>query len=218
MTQPAAVAEGLHPALAGAGGELGHLGPLAVVEPQVVERRRLDQQVELARGTQYRQIGEDRLDPSRGIPQLGLGVGITAALLDELLVIGERGSEQSLAEPFRALAVGELLFADLDQLVDGAAGEAESLLGLIGRWRSRRYADSDLCCSTSVFFCSRRTSAVLIIDAPESRINATKPAPTIDGCRRDQVRSRSAGVGRRARIGRPSRKRFKSSASSCAVP
>ena len=36
--EPPTVAEGLHPALSGAGGELGHLGPLAVVETQVVER------------------------------------------------------------------------------------------------------------------------------------------------------------------------------------
>ena len=36
------VAEGLHPAPAGAGGEVGHLRPLALVEPQVVERRRLE--------------------------------------------------------------------------------------------------------------------------------------------------------------------------------
>ena len=38
-------------------------------------------------------------------------------------------------------------------------------------------------------------------------MSATTPAPTSDGCRRDQARSRSAGVGRRARIGRPSRNR-----------
>jgi hypothetical protein len=77
--EPHAIAEGLHPALAAAGGELGHSGPLAVVEPQVVERWRLDQKVELARGAQYRQIGEELLDPSRGVPQLGLRVGIAAA-------------------------------------------------------------------------------------------------------------------------------------------
>ena len=85
------------------------------------------------------------------------------------------------------------------------------------RWRSRRYAASAFRCSASVFACSRRTSAVLTSDAAESRMSATTPAPTIDGCRRDQARSRSAGVGRRARIGRPSRNRCRSSASSCAV-
>ena len=34
---------------------------------------------------------------------------------------------------------------------------------------------------------------MLTSDAAERRISATTPAPTIDGCRRDQVRSRSAG-------------------------
>ena len=124
------VAEGFDPAPPGAGGKLGHLRPLAFVEPQVVERGRLDEQVELPRGAEHRQVGEDRLDPPRGVPQLGLRGRVAPSLLDELLVVSERRREQPLAKPLHPRPVGKLLLADPDQLVDRPAGEAEPRLGL----------------------------------------------------------------------------------------
>ena len=93
------VAEGLDPAPAGAGGEVGHLGPLALVEPQVVERGGLGEQIELPGGAENRQVGEDRLDPPRGVAQLGLRVGVAPALLDELLVVGKRRASSRLRSP-----------------------------------------------------------------------------------------------------------------------
>ena len=70
------VTERLHPPLPGPGRELGDFRPLAFVEPQVVEGGWLDEQVELARGAQHRQVGEDCLHLLGGVPQLGLGTGV----------------------------------------------------------------------------------------------------------------------------------------------
>ena len=52
----------------------------AFVEPQIVEGGRLDEQIELPGGAEDRQVGEDRLDPPRGVPQLGLGIRVAPPL------------------------------------------------------------------------------------------------------------------------------------------
>ena len=92
-------------------------------------RRTLSEEVEFPRGAEHRQVGEDRLDPPRGVPQLGLRGRVARSLLDELLVVGERRREEPLAQPLHPRAVGQLLLADPDQLVDRPAGEAEPRLG-----------------------------------------------------------------------------------------
>ena len=127
------VAEGFDPAPAGTVGKVGHLRPLAFVEPQVVVRRRLSQKVEFAGSAQHRQVGEDRLHPPRRIPQLGLNGRVARSLFDELLVIGKRRREQPLAQPLHARAMCQLLLADPYQLVDRPARQAKPGLGFLRR-------------------------------------------------------------------------------------
>ncbi len=43
-------------------------------------RRGLGEEIKFTRGAQNRQIGQDGLDPPRGVAQLGLRAGVTAAL------------------------------------------------------------------------------------------------------------------------------------------
>ena len=67
------------PAPAGAGGEVGYPAPLALVEFQVVKCRGLGEQVQFTGSAENRQVGEDCLDPPRGVAQLGLCIGVAAA-------------------------------------------------------------------------------------------------------------------------------------------
>ena len=115
----------------GTGGELGHPRPLAFVEAQIVEGGRLDEQIELPGRAEDRQVGEDRLDPPRGVEQLGLRIRVAPPLGDELAIVSQRRAEEPLAEPLHARPVGEFLLAGPDQLVNGPTGEAEPRLGLL---------------------------------------------------------------------------------------
>ncbi len=68
----------------------------------------------------------------RDVSRSSACAGIIAPLLDELLVIRQRGGEQSLADRLHSGPVGQLFLADLDQLIHRPAGEPEPRLGLDG--------------------------------------------------------------------------------------
>ncbi len=102
------------------------------VEVQVVACGRLNQQIELPGGAEDRQVGEDRLDPPRGVAQLGLRIRVAAPLGDELAVVGQCRGEQTLAQALHPRPMGELFLAGPDQLVDRPTRQPEPRLGLVG--------------------------------------------------------------------------------------
>ncbi len=111
-------------------GQFGNADALRGGRVEVVEHLRVFQQKHLPVPLQQDQVVDDFLHAVARYFQDRLSIGIVAALLDELLVIGQRPLQHPFAQISREGIVGQFVIGNRNHFIRSLAGKLETILGL----------------------------------------------------------------------------------------